>query len=230
MIQLQHIRKVFNAGKSNEFVAIEGVNLSIDSRKATALKGPSGSGKTTLLSILGCMARPTSGRITLKEREITSLPERFLTDIRRKTFGFMFQQFHLIKGITALENVMIPAYPNGEKHAALKKRAIDLLDRLNLSHKAFAKVEWLSGGEAQRIAIARALINDPAIIIADEPTAHLDTHLSREFMEIMRRLKEQGKTLLIASHDPLVYESDVIDRIIDMRDGKIVSPGAGGAP
>jgi putative ABC transport system ATP-binding protein len=175
------------------------------------------------------MARPTSGRITLKEREITSLPERFLTDIRRKTFGFMFQQFHLIKGITAIENVMIPAYPDGEKHAVLKKRAIGLLDLLNLSHKASAKVEWLSGGEAQRIAIARALINDPAIIIADEPTAHLDTHLSREFMEIMRRLKEQGKTLLIASHDPIVYESDVIDRIVDMRDGR-VSPGAGDVP
>jgi putative ABC transport system ATP-binding protein len=223
MIQLQNIRKVFNAGKPNEFVAIQGVNLSIDSRKATVLKGPSGSGKTTLLSILGCMARPTSGRIMLQEREITSLPERFLTDIRRKTFGFMFQQFHLIKGITAIENVMIPAYPNGEKHAVLKKRALGLLDLLNLSRKADAYVEWLSGGEAQRIAIARALINDPAIIIADEPTAHLDTHLSREFMEIMRQLKEQGKTLLIASHDPIVYESDVIDRIIEMRDG-MVSP------
>jgi putative ABC transport system ATP-binding protein len=225
LIRLQDIHKVFNAGRPNAFVAIEGVTLSIDSLKATALKGPSGSGKTTLLSILGCMARPTSGRITLKEREITSLPERFLTDIRRKTFGFMFQQFHLIKGITALENVMIPAYPDGEKHAVLKKKAMDLLDLLNLSHKAFAKVEWLSGGEAQRIAIARALINDPAIIIADEPTAHLDTHLSGEFMEIMRGLKAQGKTLLIASHDPIVYESDVIDRIIGMRDGRIVSPG-----
>ena len=230
MIRLQNIRKVFNAGKPNEFVAIQGVDLSIDSRKATVLKGPSGSGKTTLLSILGCMARPTSGRITLKEREITSLPERFLTDIRRKTFGFMFQQFHLIKGISAIENVMIPAYPSGEKYAALKKRAIGLLDLLNLSHKASANVEWLSGGEAQRIAIARALINDPAIIIADEPTAHLDSQLSKEFMEIMRQLKEQGKTLVIASHDPIVYESDVIDRIIDMRDGKIVFPGAGGVP
>ena len=225
MIRLQNIHKVFNAGKPNEFTAIRDVTLAIDSRKATVFKGPSGSGKTTLLSILGCMARPTSGRITLKEREITSLPERFLTDIRRKTFGFMFQQFHLIKGISALENVMIPAYPDGEKHAALKKRAIGLLDLLNLSHKASAKVEWLSGGEAQRIAIARALINDPAIIIADEPTAHLDTSLSREFMEIMRRLKEQGKTFLIASHDPIVYESDVIDRIIGMRDGEIVSSG-----
>ena len=101
-----------------------------------------------------------------------------------------------------------------------------LLDLLGLSHKAAAKVEWLSGGEAQRIAIARALINDPVVIIADEPTAHLDTHLSREFMEIMRQLKEQGKTLLIASHDPIVYESDAIDRIIAMRDGMISTENA----
>ena len=225
MIRLQNVRKVFNADKANEFVAIEGVNLSIDSHVATVLKGPSGSGKTTLLSILGCMARATSGRIMLKEREITSLPERFLMEVRRETFGIVFQQFNLIKGITALENVMLPAYPNGEKHASLKKRAMDLLDLLNLTGKAFSKVEWLSGGEAQRIAIARALINNPAIIIADEPTAHLDTRLSREFMEIMRQLKKEGKTLLIASHDPIVYDSTVIDRIVEMRDGKIESSG-----
>ena len=225
MIRLQDIRKVFNAGKPNEFVAIKGVSLTVDSHEATALRGPSGSGKTTLLSMLGCMARPTSGRITLKEREITSLPERFLTEIRRETFGFMFQQFNLIKGLTALENVMIPAYPNGEKHASLKKRAIDLLDLLNLGDKASSKIEWLSGGEAQRVAIARALINNPPIIIADEPTANLDTRLSGEFMEIMKRFKKEGKTLLIASHDPIVYGSNVIDRIVDMRDGKIVSTG-----
>jgi putative ABC transport system ATP-binding protein len=226
MIALHDIRKVFNAGKSNEFVAIEGVTLAIDSHMTTALKGPSGSGKTTLLSILGCMARPTSGRITLVDREITSLPERFLTEIRRKTFGFMFQQFNLIKGLSALENVMIPAYPTGEKHSSLKNRAMALLDLFALSQKAASKVEWLSGGEAQRTAIARALINNPTIIIADEPTAHLDTKLSREFMEIMRRLKGEGKTILVASHDPIVYESDVIDRIVDMRDGKVVSSGS----
>ena len=225
MIRLQDIRKVFNAGKPNEFVAIKGVSLTVDSHEATALRGPSGSGKTTLLSMLGCMARPTSGRITLQEREITSLPERFLTEIRRETFGFMFQQFNLIKGLTALENVMIPAYPNGEKHASLKKRAIDLLDLLDLGDKASSKIEWLSGGEAQRVAIARALINNPPIIIADEPTANLDTRLSGEFMEIMKRFKKEGKTLLIASHDPIVYGSNVIDRIVDMRDGKIVSTG-----
>ena len=227
MIRLQDIRKVFNAHKPNEFVAIDGINLSIDSQGITALTGPSGSGKTTLLSILGCMARPTSGRITLHEREMTSLPERFLTEIRRETFGIIFQQFNLIKGLTPLENVMIPAYPKGEKYALLHKRAMDLLDMLNLASKAASKIEWLSGGEAQRTAIARALINNPSIIIADEPTAHLDTRLSREFMEIMRRLKEDGKTILIASHDPMVYESDVIDRVIKMRDGMIVSSGDG---
>jgi putative ABC transport system ATP-binding protein len=226
VINLHDVRKVFNAGKSNEFTAIEGVNLSIDFQRVTALKGPSGSGKTTLLTILGCMARPTSGRITLGDREITSLPERFLTEIRRKTFGFMFQHFNLIKGMSALENVMIPAYPSGEKHSALKKRATDLLALFNLSCKASSKVEWLSGGEAQRVAIARALINKPSIIIADEPTAHLDTRLSMELMEIMRQLKGEGKTILIASHDPIVHDSDVIDRIVTMRDGKVVASGS----
>lgn len=225
MICLHDIRKVFNAGQPNAFVAIDGVHLSIAAQVVTVLKGPSGSGKTTLLSLLGCMTRPTSGRITLHEREITSLPERFLTEIRRNTFGIIFQQFNLIKGLTALENVMLPAYPKGEKHAVVKRRAMDLLALLNLADKALARVEWLSGGEAQRVAIARALINNPAIIIADEPTAHLDTTLSQEFMEIMRQLKTEGKTILIASHDPIVYASDVVDRVVAIRDGRRVSSG-----
>ena len=226
MIRLDNVRKVFNAGKPNEFVAIDGINLTIATEGATALKGPSGSGKTTLLSILGCMARPTSGRITLKDREISSLPERFLTEIRRETFGVIFQQFNLIKGMSPLENVMIPAYPTGEKFASLQERAMGLLDLLNIAGKAHSKVEWLSGGEAQRTAIARALINNPAIVIADEPTAHLDTRLSLEFMEIMRRLKDDGKAIVIASHDPIVYESDVVDRIVEIRDGRLVGRGA----
>jgi len=221
MIELIEIRKVFNRGKTNEFTAIDGVSLRIDSNKVTVLKGPSGSGKTTLLSLVGCMARPTSGRIYVREREITSLPERFLTEIRRKTFGFIFQQFNLIKGITVLENVMLPAYPNGERYSSLKKRAMSLLGLLDISRKANDKVEWLSGGEAQRVTIARAMINNPSFVIADEPTAHLDTKLSRELMEILGRLKEDNKTVLIASHDPLVYESDIVDRVIHIRDGRI---------
>ena len=223
MIELNDIKKVFNAGKSNAHLALEGVSLAIEAHRVTVLKGPSGSGKTTLLSLLGCMARPTAGRIMLQGREISSLPERFLTEIRRKTFGFIFQQFNLLKGITVIENVMLPAYPLGERFSALKERAVSLLEMFNLTSKATYKVEWLSGGEAQRVAISRALINNPAVIIADEPTAHLDTKLSGEFMDIIRNFQAAGKTILIASHDPIVYDSPVIDRVVEMRDGKVVS-------
>src|SRR5512137_511408 len=121
MIELTEVRKVFNQGKPNEFTAVDGVSIQLEANQVTVFKGPSGSGKTTLLSLVGCMTRPTSGRIYLMGREITSLPERFLTEIRRKTFGFIFQQFQLINGITVLENVMLPAYPGGERHSVLKK-------------------------------------------------------------------------------------------------------------
>ena len=228
MIRLVEISKVYNAGRTNAFVAVDTVTLTIAARTVTALQGPSGSGKTTLLSLAGCMARPTSGRTFLGERELTSLPERFLTDIRRRTFVFVFQQFNLIKGITVLENVMLPAYPTGERHGVVRARALELLDRLGLADKGPARVEWLSGGEAQRTAIARALINTPAVLIADEPTAHLDTALSREFMEIMGQLKDQGTSILIASHDPLVRDAAVIDRIVEMRDGRLVTGGGPG--
>jgi putative ABC transport system ATP-binding protein len=167
------------------------------------------------------MARPTSGRIVLSGRDITSLPERFLTDVRRRTFGFIFQQFNLIRGITALENVMLPAYPFGESRPSLEARALGLFKLFSITDRAREKAELLSGGEMQRVAIARALINAPETIIADEPTAHLDTKLSREFMEIVRGLKREGKTAIIASHDPLVYESDIVDSVISVRDGKI---------
>ena len=219
MIELKEVTKIFNRGRPNEYTALNGLSLVIDEGSTTVFRGPSGSGKTTALSIIGCMSRPTSGRVFVKGQEITSLPERFLTAIRRRTFGFIFQQFNLIKGISALENVMIPAYPTGERQGTIKKRALGLLDLFGLQERASAKVEWLSGGETQRIAIARALINDPSIIIADEPTAHLDTALSREFMAIMGELNNGGKTILMASHDPLVYSSRAVGRIASMRDG-----------
>jgi putative ABC transport system ATP-binding protein len=237
MINLLDVRKGFNLSKPNEFIAVDGVSLSLEGNRVTVLKGPSGSGKTTLLSLIGCMARPTSGRITLLKDllgkngflkngdtptvEVTSLPERFLTEIRRRTFGFIFQQFNLIKGITVIENVLLPSYPLGKKHTVVRKRAEELLDMFGLGARAQAKVEWLSGGEAQRVAIARALMNDPPVIIADEPTAHLDSKLSRAFMDIIARLKDNGKTIIIASHDPLVFDASIVDRVIDVRDGRI---------
>ena len=221
MIELVNVRKVFNAGNPSEFSALNSINLHIGENKVTVLKGPSGSGKTTLLSIIGCMSRPSAGRVKLQGREITSLPERFLTDIRRNTFGFIFQQPNLIKGISVLDNVMLPAYPLGEKRAHLRIKAMKGLAELNIGNKAASRVEWLSGGEAQRASIVRALINDPRIIIADEPTAHLDTKLSYRFMEIIEKFKAEGKTVIITSHDPLVYESSMVDTVVNLRDGQI---------
>ncbi len=221
MIALDKAKKVFSPGRPNEFVALHETSLVVESNRMTVIKGPSGSGKTTLLSLIGCMTRPTSGRIHILGREITSLPERFLTEIRRRTFGFIFQQLNLIPGLTALENIMLPAYPTGERRSSLERRAGGLFELFNLASKAHSKVECLSGGEAQRVTIARALINNPAVIIADEPTAHLDTKLSREFMETMGALKGEKKTVLIASHDPIVYEFPAVDRVVHIRDGKI---------
>jgi putative ABC transport system ATP-binding protein len=240
VIELAHVTKSFNAGRSNQFTAVSDVSLAIQPGRITVLKGPSGSGKTTLLTLIGCMARPTSGRIVLRnlrpacladgnetgEVEITSLPERFLTGIRRTTFGFIFQHFNLVKGISVLENVMLPAYPIGVNHRVFRNKALGLLELFNISRHASAPIDWLSGGELQRVAIARSLINDPHVIIADEPTAHLDTRLSREFMEIIGSFKGAGKTILIASHDPIVFDSPLADAVVEMRDGGITgNPG-----
>ena len=233
MIELINVGKSFNVGKPNQFAAVRDVSVKIEEGVVTVLQGPSGSGKTTLLTLIGCMARPTSGRIILSgfgggflpgredpgDIEITSLPERFLTGIRRRTFGFIFQHFNLIRGITVLENVMLPAYPTGEDNGSIRKRAMELLEMFGISRHLHSTVDLLSGGEMQRVAIARALINNPSVIIADEPTAHLDSKLSLEFMEIITSFRNQGKTILIASHDPIVYDAAVADMVIEMRDG-----------
>jgi putative ABC transport system ATP-binding protein len=225
MIELSDVHKAYNQGRPNEFWALRGIDLSLSLNAVTVFMGPSGSGKTTLLTMIGGLARPTSGRVRLMERDISSLPEKFLTDIRRRTFGFVFQSFNLLKGISALENVMIPAYPLGLPHAELRKKALEILDLLGMSAKAESKAEWLSGGEAQRIAIARALINDPEIIIADEPTANLDGALSGQFLEIVAELKARGKTLLMTSHDPRIQKAAVVDGVVWMQDGLIASSG-----
>jgi putative ABC transport system ATP-binding protein len=238
VIELSHVTKSFNVGKMNQFTAVQDVTCAVRREQVTILKGPSGSGKTTLLAMIGCMSRPTSGRIMLhgfptahlpggesgEEVEITSLPERFLTAIRRTTYGFIFQHFNLVRGITVLENVMLPAYPTGEGHGAVRRRALELLEMFSIARHASSRVDILSGGEIQRVAIARALINNPAIIIADEPTAHLDTRLSVEFMAMVGEFKAGGKTIVIASHDPLVYDSPLADSVIEMRDG-CITPG-----
>ncbi|MFB1028320.1 MAG: ABC transporter ATP-binding protein [Thauera sp.] len=222
MLELANIRKAFNQGQHNEYWALKGIDLEIPPARVNVLKGPSGSGKTTLLTILGCLARPTEGRVRLKGEDISGLPERFLTEIRRSTFGFIFQQFNLVRGLSAIENIILPGYPTGTPRARPVERAVALLADMQLSHRRDAKVEWLSGGEQQRVAICRALVNDPEILVADEPTANLDSKLSAEFLAILRRLAEAGRTVILTSHDPLVVESEVVDRVYSLRDGRLI--------
>jgi putative ABC transport system ATP-binding protein len=220
-IELQEVKKAFNQGRPNELWAIRGVTTTLENNRITCFKGASGSGKTTLLSMIGCLSRPTSGRIHLGTRMVSGLPERFMTELRRHTFGFVFQKHNLIQGLNVLDNIMLPAYPRAPKHGDLLTSAHALLQRFGLSSKADNPVEWLSGGETQRVAICRALINDPKIIIADEPTANLDSALSQDFMGHMEALRATGKMVLITSHDPLVFDASCVDRVIEMRDGVI---------
>ena len=224
-IQLFQVKKAFNQGRPNEFWAIRGVDLTIQPNRATVLKGPSGSGKTTLLSMIGCLSRPTSGRITLGDESLSGLPERFMTDIRRRRFGFIFQQFNLIKGLTVLENVMLPAYPLGPDHGRLKNSAMDLLHRFGLGAKAESRVEWLSGGEAQRTAICRALINDPETLIADEPTTALDVTVQREILNLLAELSQKvNLSVLMITHNFGIV-SDLAERVYVMQKGRIVEEG-----
>ena len=221
MIELLQVSKTFNSGQPNSFEAVREVSVAIEPGRVTALRGPSGSGKTTLLGLIGGLTRPSRGRVRLDGRDISALQERFLTELRRATFGFVFQQFQLIRGLSVLENVMLPATPTGRPYAEVRARAQQLLDDFGLGGRAEAKAQWLSGGEAQRVAIARALINDPKVILADEPTAHLDSALSRQILAIFADLRAQGRSVILSSHDPLVFEFGLVERVLEIRDGQV---------
>jgi putative ABC transport system ATP-binding protein len=221
LIQVDKVSKLYNPGRADEMTALDKVSLTIDRGEVAVLMGPSGSGKTSLLSLIGCMARPTEGKILVEGKDVVKLPERFLTDIRRKKFGFIFQQFHLIRELTVLENVLLPLYPLEIGARKMKDQAQPILTKLRIDGKKHLKVKKLSGGEQQRVAIARALINEPQVIIADEPTAHLDRKLAQEFMDTLAVLKREGKTIVIATHDPFIHDNDLVSRTIVMGDGRI---------
>jgi len=226
-LQLTGISKTFQEGRPNSFSALRDIDLDVDLHAFVVFKGPSGSGKTTLLSLIGCMNRPTSGRIWFRGTEVSGLPEKFLTRIRRKHFGFVFQDFRLLPSLNVVENVMLPAWPSRKLGGQIRNRASQLLERLGMTGKALYRPQDLSGGEKQRIAIARALMNDPDLLIADEPTAHLDTDLSGEILQIFMSLRREGKGVLVASHDPLITSASGIDHLFELRDGKILQGGMG---
>ena len=222
MIELKDVTKVYYKDTPKEVKAVDGIFLEIAKGEMVVLKGPSGSGKTTLLTLIGCLSRPTRGRVLVAGKDTSRLQEPFLTFHRRMHVGFVFQQYHLIPDISVYENILLPLYPLDMTSQEMEERVEDALRKLRIKGKEAYRAKDLSGGEQQRVAIARALVTDPEIILADEPTANLDTHLSRDFLKIMDGLKEEGKTIVIASHDPLVYEHKGVDRVIEMRDGRLV--------
>ena len=224
LIELKKTTKIYNQRRPNEVTALYDVNLTVAPQTMVCLQGASGSGKSTLLAIVGCVLPPTSGRASIAGKQLSRMPDRFLTKHRRETIGFIFQQFNLLPRLSVLDNITLPLLPLGISPNERKARARKLMDQLSISHRENFPAGQISGGEMQRVAIARALINNQPIILADEPTAHLDSRLSMEFMQIMADLKTAGKTIIIASHDALVAEHPAIDRIIHIKDGRLDVP------
>ncbi len=219
LIQAQNLVKVYQMGRV-EVPALRGVNLEIQRGEYVAIMGPSGSGKSTLMHILGCLDRPTRGSYRLEGHEIAHLDEDQRAEIRKRKVGFVFQQFNLLPRLTAVENVEVPLVYLGVPPRERRRRALALLERVGLAQRAQHRPTEISGGEAQRVAIARALANDPALILADEPTGNLDTRTGQEILSLFRELHQEGRTIVVVTHDPEVAQE--AERIVYLRDGQVV--------
>lgn len=219
IVELSGIERTFGSGE-NKISILKGIDLSIDRGEFVALMGPSGSGKSTLLNILGCLDRPSRGTLRLFSRDISSVSEDELAEIRRLKLGFIFQSFNLIGRISVLKNVEMPMVLSGMPRDERRKRALDLLEALGMAHRIDFSPQNISGGERQRVAIARSLANDPEIIIADEPTGNLDTKNSLEVINILSDLNRGGKTIIMVTHNPETTKN--CSRVIKLRDGRIM--------
>jgi putative ABC transport system ATP-binding protein len=221
--KVENVTRIFKIGKV-ETQALRGVSLSIQNGEFTALVGPSGSGKTTLLQLIGCLDQPTSGRVYINGKDVSQLNRNQRADMRRGTIGFIFQFFALIPTLTAYENIEMPLLLVGTGAAERRKRVTELLEAVDLSDRAHHRPDQLSGGQQQRVAIARALATKPSLILADEPTANLDTPNGKQVMETMLRLnQETGVTFVFATHDPRVIK--YARRVVTLRDGLVAENG-----
>ncbi len=221
VVKIENITRVYKVGQV-ETNALRGVNLTIENGEFTALVGPSGSGKTTLLQMIGCLDQPTTGRVFVDGKDVTALNRNQRADMRKGHIGFIFQFFALIPTLSAYENIEMPLLLNGQGPAERKSRVEELLQAVGLADRANNRPDQMSGGQQQRVAIARALAPKPALILADEPTANLDTANGEQVMEIMTRLnKETGVTFVFATHDPRVIK--FARRVVTLRDGLIVN-------
>jgi putative ABC transport system ATP-binding protein len=220
VVRLENASKTYR-DYSIDVHALKEANLSIKEGDFSAIVGPSGSGKSTLLHILGCLDRPSSGRVIVDGQNIENLPDSKLAKLRGDKFGFIFQGYNLIPRLTAQENVMLPALIQKNRYDGVEEKAYKLLDLVEISHRAEHRAVHLSGGEQQRVAVARALINDPVLILADEPTGALDSEASSKLMELLKSLnRERGCTIVYVTHDQAI--ANYADRLIQLKDGYII--------
>ncbi len=220
-IDLEKVSKTYKMGRET-VRALDNVTFSIKEGSLISVVGPSGSGKTTLMNIIGTLDRPTSGRVMADGRDLTSLSDRELSSLRLHGIGIIFQQFHLIQSLTALENIMLPMREGGISRSGARGRSAKLLEMQGIRRRGDHLPSQLSGGEQQLVAIARSLANDPSLVLADEPTGELDSANSKRITEVLRRLnRELGKTVVVVTHDLSVAKRT--DRMVKIRDGRIHS-------
>src|ERR1700682_4951151 len=221
LIRLESITKIYGSGDA-AVLALADFSLKVAAGELLAVMGPSGSGKSTLINILGCLDTPTTGRYWFAGEDVSRLNETQLAHVRNRKIGFIFQQFHLLPKLSAWRNVELPLpYRNAEDRPNL---ALQALDQVGLRNRIDHRPTQLSGGQQQRVAIARALVTDPDLILADEPTGNLDTASSRDVLAVLRELNQQGRTIIIITHDPEV--APVAQRTVHMRDGRLVEEAA----
>jgi len=218
-IELNNVKKVFHAGEE-EYAALKSISLTIDSGEFVAVMGPSGSGKSTLLSVVGGLSHPTSGVITVDGIDLGGLGQNKLSDFRREYLGFVFQSFYLVPYLTAVENVMLPLTIQPGLNGTARVKALEALARVGLDKKAGRLPSQLSGGEQERVAIARAIVNRPALILADEPTGNLDTKTGNKVLEMLEGLHAEGHTIVMVTHSE--ENAKKAGRTIEIRDGEVV--------
>ena len=227
ILHLEHILKSYFLGKQ-ELPVLNGITMDIFKNEYVALMGPSGSGKSTLMNILGCLDSPTGGKYVLNGKDVSSMHDDELAEVRNKEIGFVFQQFNLLPRLTAAENVALPLVYSGVSKKERMERATEVLEKVRLQDRMHHKPNELSGGQCQRVAIARALINNPAIILADEPTGNLDSKTSHEIMEILCKIHDDGNTVILVTHEEDI--SLFAHRIIRLKDGLIETDKANPIP